>query len=80
VQNSKDDTIVTQKSVQEKGVQSLLLMTTLGTLWMTQEEPLKSHILLLMLTFGRKQYEVRQIQLCLMKLGMSLNVLMGANL
>jgi hypothetical protein len=80
VQNSeKDDIVVTQK-VREKGLQSLLVMTILCTLWMTHQEPLKRHTPLLMLTFGRKQYGVRWIQLCLMELGKLLNVLMGVNL
>jgi hypothetical protein len=50
------------------------------TLWMTLQESLKRHIPLLMLTFGRKQYRVRWVQKCLMKLGKLLNVLLGVNL
>jgi hypothetical protein len=46
---------------------------------MTYQEPLKSYIPLLMLTYGRKQYGVRWIQLYLMELGKLLNVLMDVN-
>jgi hypothetical protein len=47
---------------------------------MTHREPLKRNIPLLMLTFGRKQYGVRWIQLYLMELEKLLNVLMGVNI
>jgi hypothetical protein len=41
--------------VRDHGLQSLLVMITLYILWMTHQVPLKRHIPLLMLTFGRKQ-------------------------
>ena len=70
----KDDTIVTRKSkrlekVRDRGLQSLLVLTILCTLWMTHQRPLKRYISLLMLTYGRKQYRVRWNILCLMELG-----------
>jgi hypothetical protein len=39
----------------DQGLQSPLVMITLYILWMTPQVPLKRHIPLLMLTFGRKQ-------------------------
>ena len=46
VQNPEED---------DKGLQSHLVMTILCTLWMIHREPLKRHISLLMLTFGKRQ-------------------------
>ena len=57
-----------------------MAMISLCTLWMTHQELLNRHTPLLTLTIGRKRCEVRQIQLCLMELGMLLIVLSGANL
>ena len=64
----EDDTIVSGK-VRDRGLQSLLVMTILCTLWMTHQRPLKMYIPLLMLTYGRKHYGVRWILLCLIELG-----------
>lgn len=47
---------------------------------MTHEELLKMQIPLLILTFGRKHYKVRHIQLSIMELGKSLSILMCVNL
>jgi hypothetical protein len=41
--------------VRDQGLQSPLVMITLYILWMKPQVPLKRHIPLLMLTFGRKQ-------------------------
>jgi hypothetical protein len=72
----EDDNVSTRKS---KRPRIAKFMITLYILWMTPQEPLKRHIPLLMLTFGRKQKGVRWILLCLMQLGRSLNILMGVS-
>ena len=46
----EDDIVVTRKSKRDNGLQSLLVMTTLCSLWMMNQEPFKRHIPLLMLT------------------------------
>ena len=69
MQNPKEDDTIVTKKVRNRGLQSFLVMTILCTLWMTDQRPLKRHIPLLMLTYGRKQYGVRWILLCLMELG-----------
>jgi hypothetical protein len=53
-ENPEEDNYI----VRDKGLQSLLEMTTLYILWMILQEPLKRHIHLLMLTIGRKRYSV----------------------
>ena len=74
----EDDIVVTRKSERQWTIKSfgddyiVYLMDDI-------QEPLKRHIPLLMLTYVRKQYGVRWIQLCLMELGKLLNDLMGVN-
>ena len=74
----EDDIVVTRKSKRQRTAKSF------GDdyiLYFVDDIPrtMKRHIPLLMLTCGRKQYGVRWIQLCLMKLGKLLNVLMDVN-
>ena len=74
----KDDIVVTQKSMRQRTTKSFgddYIVYLVDDIPRTIEE----HILLLMLTCGRKQYGVRWIQLCLMELENLLNVLMGVH-
>ena len=80
VQNPEEDDTIVPGKARDRGLQSLLVMTILCTLWMIHQRPLKRHIPLLMLTYERKQYGVRWILLCLMELGKLLIIPMGASL
>jgi hypothetical protein len=52
----EDENVSTRKSKRPRIAKSFnLVMITLYILWMTHQVPLKRHIPLLMLTFGRKQ-------------------------
>jgi hypothetical protein len=55
IHNPVEMTMYQLERVRDQGLQSLLVMITLYILWMTPQVPLKRHIPLLMLTFGRKQ-------------------------
>jgi hypothetical protein len=50
----EDDNVSTRKSKRPR-IAKPLVMITLYILWVTHQVPLKMHIPLLMLTFGRKQ-------------------------
>lgn len=74
----EDDTLVIQKSKRQR------IAKYFGddyiTCHMDTPRTIERHIILLMLTFGRKQYRVRWIKLCLVDIGKSLNVIVGVNM
>jgi hypothetical protein len=55
IQNHVEDDYVTTRKSKRPRTTSPLVMIILYILWMTHQVPLKRHISLLMLTFGRKQ-------------------------
>jgi hypothetical protein len=55
IHNHVEDDIYQLERVRDQALQSPLVMIISYILWMTYQVPLKRHIPLLMLTFGRKQ-------------------------
>jgi hypothetical protein len=72
-----DDNVVTQKSKRKRTTKSFGDDCALS---MRYQEPLKRHIPLIKLSFSRKHYKMRQIQLYVIELGKSLRILMSVNL